>query len=48
MVYAEELDLIFVTESWLNDNFSDKEILSKGYNIVRKDRSTNQRGGGSS
>jgi hypothetical protein len=46
MVFAEELDLIFVTESWLNDNFSDKEILPKGYNIVRKDRSANQRGGG--
>ena len=46
LVYAEELDLIFVTESRLNDNFSDKEILPKGYNIVRKDRSANQRGGG--
>jgi hypothetical protein len=46
LVYVEELDLIFVTESWLNDNFSDKEILPKGYNIVRKDRSANQRGGG--
>ena len=46
IVLAEELDLIFVTESWLNDNFSDKEILPKGYNIVRKDRSANQRGGG--
>jgi hypothetical protein len=46
LVYAEELDLIFVTESWLNDNFSNKRILRKGYNIVRKDRSANQRGGG--
>ena len=46
LVYAEELDLIFVTESWLNDNFSDEEILPKGYNIVRKYRSANQRGGG--
>ena len=46
MVYAEELDLIFVTESWINDNIGNNKILSKGYNIVRKDREANQRGGG--
>ena len=46
MAYAEELDLIFVTESWINDNIGNNKILPKGYNIVRKDREANQRGGG--
>ncbi len=46
LIYAEELDLVFVTESWLNDNIKNNEILPKGYNIVRKDRAANQRGGG--
>ncbi len=46
LIYAEELDLVFVTETWLNDNIKNNEILPKGYNIVRKDRAANQRGGG--
>ncbi len=33
MVYAEELDIILMTETRLNDNFSDNEILSSGFNI---------------
>ena len=46
LVYAEELDLILVTETWLNVNFTDNEVLPNGYNIIRKDRLVNQRGGG--
>ena len=38
VVYAEELDIIFVTETCLNDNFTNNEILHKGYDIIRKDR----------
>ena len=33
-------------ETWLNDNFSDNEILSSGFNILRKDRPVDQHGGG--
>ncbi|XP_028417866.1 uncharacterized protein LOC114542544 [Dendronephthya gigantea] len=46
MVYAENLDLVAVTETWLKDSISDKEILPYGYHILRKDRATNMRGGG--
>jgi exonuclease III len=44
--YAENLDIVSVTETWLNDNVSDNEILPSGYNIIRKDRPPNKRGGG--
>ena len=46
LVYAEELDLVLVTETWLNANCTGNEILPNGYNIIRKDRLVNQRGGG--
>ena len=45
LVYAENLDIVSVTETWLNDNVSDHEILPSGYNIIRKDRPSNKRGG---
>jgi hypothetical protein len=38
VVYAEELDIIFETETWFNDNFTNNEIPHKGYNIIREDR----------
>ena len=31
LVYAENLDLILMTETWLNDSISNNEILPKGY-----------------
>jgi hypothetical protein len=40
------LDVISVTETWLNDNVSNNEIFPSGYNIIRKDRPSNKRGGG--
>ena len=46
LVYAEGLDVIFMTETWLNDNFRDNEVLPNGYNIIRKDRAFDKRGGG--
>jgi hypothetical protein len=46
MVHGKELIIIFVTETWLNDNFTNNEILPKGYNIMMKDRAVNQLGGG--
>ena len=46
LVYAENLDVILMTETWLNDNFSNNEILPKGYHVIRKDRTANKRGGG--
>ncbi|CAB4041577.1 RNA-directed DNA polymerase from mobile element jockey, partial [Paramuricea clavata] len=46
LVYADNLDLILVTETWLNSNFSSIELLLKGYNIIRNDRIADKRGGG--
>ncbi|CAB4043242.1 Hypothetical predicted protein, partial [Paramuricea clavata] len=33
LVYSENFDIITVTETWLNDTISNKEILPCGYNI---------------
>ena len=46
MIYSEMLDIMFVTETWLNSDISSKEILPHGYNIYRTDRSLGQTGGG--
>ena len=37
---------MFVTETWLNSNISDREILPIGYDIYRTDRSLGRSGGG--
>jgi hypothetical protein len=44
-VYNENSDVICVTETWLTDEVSNKEILHSGFTIYRKDR-TNRCGGG--
>ena len=46
LVYSQNFDIITVTETRLNDTISNKEILPCGYNIVRRDRMTEKRGGG--
>jgi hypothetical protein len=46
LVYADNLDLILVTETWLNHNFTNNELLPKGYHVIRKDRAADKRGGG--
>ena len=38
LVYTENADLAFVTETWLNKDYSNAEILSNDYEIYRKDR----------
>ena len=46
VVYGKNLDIVGVTETWLNSDFYDNEILSdKRYNIYRRDRGGNRRGG---
>ena len=40
------MDIITVTETWLNDNISNNEIFPTGYNIIKKDRFSGKRGGG--
>ena len=46
LIYAESLDMVMVTETWLNNCITNNEILPKGYQIIRKDRDADKRGGG--
>ena len=43
-MYAGNYDVIYVNETWLNQNISNSEILHSGFTIFRRDRS--DRGGG--
>ena len=38
LVYIEHAELAFVTETWLNKDISNAEILTNDYEIYRKDR----------
>ena len=46
MVYSKDLDIVIVTETWLTPTVLDKEILPRDYDIYRRDRPTDRRGGG--
>lgn len=39
-------DVICLSETWLNSSWCDAELSIEGYNLVRKDRKADQRGGG--
>ena len=39
------VDIGFITETWLKDEISDSVVEIQGYKIVRRDRSTHQHGG---
>ena len=41
---TDNLDIIAVTETWLNDTISDGELLDPSFQIIRRDR--NRNGGG--
>ena len=41
----DSFDIVAMTETWLNDDFSDSELQRDGYNIFGFDRA-NRRGGG--
>jgi len=44
-VYDLNLDLIGITESWATRNVLDAELSLSGYQLFRRDRSTENRGG---
>ena len=46
MVYSRDSDIIVVCETWLTSFMFDKEILPSGYDIYRRDRLNDKRGGG--
>ena len=45
LVYAHELDIICVNETWLNKNILNCELLNDDYVIFRKDRESRRAGG---
>lgn len=45
IVYGYDLDIVCLSETWLNADVLDHEILPTGYNVYRKDRPV-KRGGG--
>ena len=47
LITEEDLDIIGITEIWLNDKISDEELSIRGYTLFRMDRndSIKSRGG---
>ena len=45
LLLVDIFDVVAITETWLDSNFGDHELLMDGFNIFRKDRHF-QRGGG--
>ena len=45
LVYSEQADLVWVTETLLTDDVHNCEILNNSYSVYRKDRKTRQGGG---
>ena len=45
LVYSEDMDVVCVNETWLNESIDNSEILKDNYTIFRKDRSHNRAGG---
>ena len=38
LVYAEDLDIIAATETWLSNSTFDNKIIPSGYSTIRRDR----------
>ena len=45
LLLRNNVDIGFITETWLKDEISDSVVEIQGYKIVRRDRSTHQHGG---
>ena len=45
IVYGQDLDIICLSETWLNGSVSDQEILPVSYDIYRSDRLGRSGGG---
>jgi len=42
LLLMDDLDIIAPTETWLNENFNDRELQLDGYNMVGRRRSSNK------
>lgn len=45
-ILSNDYDVISLTETWLNENFYNKELFPNTYKCFRKDRNDGRRGGG--
>ena len=46
LLYSQSPDIIFVTETWLYDEFPDSLLDPEGYYYIERRDRTNSRGGG--
>lgn len=44
LIYSEGADIIFITETWLDDRIHSSELFDSSFHVLRKDR--NRNGGG--
>ena len=45
-IYANSVDIVIITETWLTSAILDHEILPSYYDVYRRDRGEDKRGGG--
>ena len=45
-IYYDDVDILVITETWLTPAILDHEVLPSGYNVYRRDRENDRRGGG--
>ena len=44
-LYENDVDVFCLTETWLNDDFGNDDVLIDGYNMCRLDRKCDTHGG---
>ena len=45
MLHMKSVDILAITETWLDNSWSDNELVITGYNLFRRDRKASQGGG---
>ena len=45
MLPKKSIDILAITETWLDNSWTDNELVVSGYNLFRRDRETAQGGG---
>ena len=45
MMHKKSMDILAITETWLDNSWIDNELVITGYNLFRRDRKTAQGGG---
>ena len=45
MMHKKSIDILSMTETWLDNSWADNELVITGYNLFHRDRKTAQGGG---